>query len=265
MNRETGAIDIRDHGARRVPATCCPRHRTARRDCAGSSFARHMRARRRSSAGTIVALDASMLPEFPVHLEVTSPARFDRIQLLLRIALGATLAWVGITAGWLASLLYCALPVIVALAVSSLGGERFARELAPKLWRVLRWVIQLSAYMMLVIDRFPTGEDDAVHIDLRFTGHPTIGSALARLAMSIPSALVLVFLAVPSGLLWLIGAGLILLGGPMPAAILAFQRGVLRWQVRLLAYHASLVEDYPPFAFETDHGRGDQRAESVAP
>jgi hypothetical protein len=206
-----------------------------------------------------------MSPDYPVHLEVISPPRFDRIQLLLRIALGATLAWVGITAGWLGSLLYCMLPVIVALAVSSLGGERFAREVAPKLWRVLRWVMQLSAYLMLVTDRFPTAEDDTVHIDLRFTGHPTIGAALARLVMSIPSAFVLVLLSVPSSLLWLIAAGLILLGGPMPASILAFQRGVLRWQVRLLAYHASLVEDYPPFAFETDNGRGDQRAAAATP
>ena len=36
-----------------------------------------------------------------------------------------------------------------------------------------------------------------------------------------------------------------------PAALYDFQRGVLRWQARLLAYHASLVDEYPPLAFYT--------------
>jgi hypothetical protein len=30
-----------------------------------------------------------------------------------------------------------------------------------------------------------------------------------------------------------------------------FQRGVLRWEARLLAYHSSLIEQYPPFALDT--------------
>ena len=38
----------------------------------------------------------------------------------------------------------------------------------------------------------------------------------------------------------------------IPPSILAFQRGVLRWNARLVAYHASLVEEYPPFALDTD-------------
>jgi hypothetical protein len=27
---------------------------------------------------------------------------------------------------------------------------------------------------------------------------------------------------------------------------------VLRWETRLVAYHASLVDEYPPFAFDTE-------------
>ena len=158
------------------------------------------------------------MTEAAIHLEVRSPLRFDRIQLLLRIALAIALGWVGITAGWLACLLYVTLPVIAALAISSGGGERFQRDFAPRLWRVLRWLVQFNAYMMLLVDRFPTGDDDAVHVDVCCTARPSPGSALARLVTTIPSALVLAVLGCVSGFLWLVGALLILLGGPLPVA-----------------------------------------------
>jgi hypothetical protein len=195
-----------------------------------------------------------MANDYPVHLEVSSPARFDRVQLALRIALAIVLAWLGITAGWLMCLLYATLPVVAAIGISSVGSERFASELAPRLWRVLRWLLQLSAFMALLVDRFPTGEDDAVQLDVRITGKPTIGSALSRLVTSLPSGFVLLLLWFVSGILWVIAALLVLLGGPMPPAILAFQRGALRWSARLVAYHASLVEEYPPFSFDTGDG-----------
>ena len=196
-----------------------------------------------------------MSGDYPVHVVVNSPATFDRVQLLLRIALAVALGWVGITAGWLICMLYGMLPVVAAIASSSIGNERFANEFAPRLWRVLRWLLQLSAYMLLLVDRFPTGDDTGVHIDLQPTGKPTAGSALVRLITSIPSGLVLIVLWCVSGFLWLIAAGLVLLGGPMASSILAFQRGVLRWQARLVAYHASLVDEYPPFSFDTEDGR----------
>lgn len=205
-----------------------------------------------------------MTGDYPVQIEVTSPARFDRIQLLLRIALAIGLAWIGVTAGWLICMLYVVLPLIAAVAISSLGAQ-YLPVFAPRVWRALGWLLQLSAFMMLLVDRFPTGDDGAVQVNVRFTGRPTIGAALVRLLTSVPSGAVLLVLMVVSGLLWLIAAGLVLLGGPMPASILAFQRGVLRWQARLLAYHASLVEEYPPFSFETGSGRGAALAASGAP
>jgi len=205
------------------------------------------------------------MSNYPIQVEVTSPAHFDRIQLLLRVALAIVLAWVGITTGWLVCALYGTLPLIAAIAISSLGGESYVRDFAPRVWRVLAWLLQLSAYMVLLVDRFPTGDDGNVQINIRFTGRPTIGSALVRLLTSIPSGIVLGLLWFLSAFLWIVAAGLVLLGGPMPSSILAFQRGVLRWQARLVAYHASLVEEYPPFSFGTDDGRGTTLAASRAP
>lgn len=189
------------------------------------------------------------MTDYPVQLEVSSPARFDRIQLLLRIGLAIVLGWFGITAGWLVVVLYGTLPLIAAIAISSMGA-RYIAELAPRLWNVLAWLLRLSAYMALVTDRFPADNRDRVQIAIRFTGQPTVGSALSRLLMSIPSGIVLCALWLVSSILWLVAAICVLANGRMPASFLAYQRGVLRWQARLVAYHASLVDEYPPFSFD---------------
>src|SRR4051812_50108486 len=65
---------------------------------------------------------------YPVQLEVTSPARFDRVQLALRLALSIALGWIGVSAGWLGCALFLALPVLAAGMVSTRRG---AGPLAP--------------------------------------------------------------------------------------------------------------------------------------
>lgn len=188
---------------------------------------------------------------YPVRVEVTSPPAFDRIQLVLRLAIGIVLGWVGITAGLLVLVLYGALPVIAAIAVSS-GPDRWQREVRGTVWSVLVWLLQLEAYMMLLVDRFPAGGDHPVRIELVHDGAtPTPTSALLRLVTSLASGFVLGILWFLSAILWVIAAISVLFVRRPPASILAFQRGVLRWQARLVAYHASLVDEYPPFSFDT--------------
>jgi hypothetical protein len=92
-----------------------------------------------------------------------------------------------------------------------------------------------------------------VRVTMTYTGRPTAGSALSRLLTSIPSGFVLGMLWFVSSILWFWGALSILLTASMPEWLLGFQRGILRWQARLVAYHASFVEEYPPFAFDTEH------------
>ena len=192
---------------------------------------------------------------YPVQLDVTSPPRFDRIQLLLRLALAIALGSIGITAGWIMCLLFLTLPVVAAIAVSTRGARAYIDDLGPQLWRAIGWLLTLSAYMLLLVDRFPLGESSDVHLELRLTGQPTTGSAMLRLITSIPSGFVLGLFGIVSSVMFVVGAVTILVGNTVPASILAFQRGVLRWQARLVAYHASLVDEYPPFTFDTgnDH------------
>jgi hypothetical protein len=194
---------------------------------------------------------------------VTSPPHFDRVQLLLRIGIAMVLGWLGLTVGWLVCLLFGALPLIAAVAISS-KRDAYLEEVAPPIWGVLDWLLRLSAYMLLLVDRFPTEETRSVVTEIRYTGHPTAGSALARLITSVPSGVVLMLLWFVSSVLWVVAALAVLLGLSMPPSILAFQRGVLRWQGRLVAYHASFVVEYPPWSFDTETPSGEALATAGA-
>lgn len=197
---------------------------------------------------------------YPVQLDVRSPARFERIQLALRFVIAISLGWLGVTAGWLWWLLFLALPVIAATVVSTRGAKQYIEEAGPALWRALAWLLAFTAYMLLLVDRFPAGPSDDVRADIQLDGHPTVGSALVRLLLSIPSMLVLALLGIVSAVLVVVGALMILIECQVPSGILAFQRGMLRWQARLLGYHASLIDEYPPFSFDDTHARPDDHA-----
>src|SRR3954471_8949567 len=133
---------------------------------------------------------------YPVQLEVTSPARFDRVQLALRLALSIALGWIGVSAGWLGCALFLALPVLAAVMISTRGGQAYLADTGPKLWQILRWLLAFSAYMLLLTDRFPTGGSTQgdVQVQIRLEGQPTTSSALLRLIASLPSALALLVL-----------------------------------------------------------------------
>ncbi len=59
----------------------------------------------------------------------------------------------------------------------------------------------------------------------------------------------LCFVGVVSWVLWLVAFIAALVTRTVPPGILAFQTGYLRWQARLLAYHAWFIEEYPRFSF----------------
>ena len=165
-----------------------------------------------------------MSSDYPVQIDVTSPPHFDRVQLLLRIGIGILLGWLGLTTGWLVCLLFGALPLIAAVGISS-QRDGYLKKVAPQLWSVLDWLLRLSAYMLLLVDRFPTDEARSVITEIRYTGQPTVGSALARLITSVPSGLVLMLLWFVSSVLWVVAALAVLLGLSMPRSILAYQIG----------------------------------------
>jgi hypothetical protein len=183
----------------------------------------------------------------PVDLFVSPPDRYDRVQVALRFALAIALAILGITAGWIGMVLYICLPVIAAIVISGNGAAYYQDRPGQQVWRVLRWLLDFQAYVMLLVDRFPTEENAACRVQLEIGGRPTTGRALWRLATSLPAVLVLCVLGVVACVFTIIGWFTILATESVPVWIQRYQHAVLRGAARLAAYHAALVDVYPPF------------------
>jgi hypothetical protein len=190
--------------------------------------------------------------DYPVVFSVARPERFDRLQLILRLVILAALSIVGTTLGAIAGLLYLVLPVVAAVVISRKGGRGYLQEDAPRVASVLRFVLGVYGYFALLTDKLPTGGlNDPVQFAVSPSGSPTLGSALLRFLTSIPAALVLALFGIVAWVVWIVAAIMILINGRYPLGFFDFQCSVLRWQARLFAYHASLIDAYPRFALDT--------------
>ncbi len=188
---------------------------------------------------------------YPASFDIARPDKFQRPHIVIRILVLIILSLVGSVAGLLFGLVYLVLPVLAAAFVSQRGAQRFLDEDGPRITGWLRWLIALYAYLAILTDRFPTEKpEEIVRFSVQKGGSPSVGSALLRLIYSIPSAFVLALLGIVSTIIWLIAAVFVLVQESYPEGLYDFQRGVVRWEARLLAYHASLVDQYPPFALD---------------
>lgn len=194
-------------------------------------------------------------------IELTPPGRMSRSHLLIRFLIAAATAGVLHTMGWPSSILYFGLPALAAIRISQVGARRYLDEDAPRLERVLSWLLGAYAYLGLLTDRFPgTGTDEPVRLVVRHQGEPTTRSAVLRVFTSIPAILFLAVLGFLSSLLWIVAAICVLFSAHYPRSIFDFQCGVLRCHARWFGYHASLTDAYPPFTLEL----GAYRSSSVA-
>lgn len=194
-----------------------------------------------------------MATDYPVTFDVARPEKLERPHVFLRILIAVILSILAGAIGWIFGLVYLVLPVVAAIFVSQKGGEKYLAEDGPRVTGWLRWIVAFYAYLGILTDRFPTEKpEEIVRFEVQTGGTPTVGSALLRLIYSIPSALVLAVLSIASAVIWIIAAVMVLVQENYPDGLYNFQRGILRWEARLLGYHASLVEQYPPFALDTE-------------
>ena len=193
------------------------------------------------------------MTEYPVTFDVVArPEKFQRPHVLIAILVAMVLGVVM----WIA---YVVFPIMAAIWISQKGSEKFLDEDGPKMTGWVRSIVTYYAYVFFLIGRLPSeGVQEQVKFEVQRGGSPSVGSALLRWIYSIPSAIVLGLLGAVSEILWVIAAIMVLVQENYPDGIYNFQRGVVRWEARLLAYHTSLVEQYPPFAL-------DMEAEGTAP
>ncbi len=188
---------------------------------------------------------------YPLRYSVAQPARFDRFQLLVRIIAFCALGMLGLSFGALFAFAYLALPVYAAsrLAATDESNEYALRD-GPRVLGALRWLAAVSAWASLVADRLPSrSADETVQLSLQGQVRPSAVSAIWRVASGLPSALVLAVLGWIGVLVWLWAALSVLINERVGPRAFDYLVGLQRWSLRLLAYQASLVEEYPPFSF----------------
>jgi hypothetical protein len=194
---------------------------------------------------------------YPVQLEAAMPAHYDRVQLLLRLLVVATIGLAHQSLGGLACALYLVLPTLAAILISQRGSAGFVPRDAGWISNMLEWLVGLYAYMLFVSDRFPLDAGTRqVRVRIASCGSPSLIDALSRLIASVPHAVVLALLAFVSGIASCIIALAILFTSRAPEPLWQFQRDFVAWLARFFAYHASLVDVYPPFAFNPGSTHG---------
>jgi hypothetical protein len=187
---------------------------------------------------------------YPATFDIEPPRQeYDRAQVILRIVLVLILAWL---LNGIVGAAYWVLPIIAAILISQRGAERYLAdaEKGPVTW--LRYIMGFYSYLALASDKLPLESPEEVNLQVRTTGSPSVGSALLRIILGIPHAIVLGILGIAFVVVWIIAAISIIASGTYPDWAFNFIRGYLRWQARLLAYMASLVDEYPPFSFSDD-------------
>lgn len=205
---------------------------------------------------------------YPVHYTVHEPARYSRAQLVVRIVALIVLGMIGLSLGTIFVIAYLALPAYAAARVAGTGNsEDYLQRDGSRLVRALRWFAAVYAWLALVVDQLPSrSPQDTVRIEVEPTGRPTAASALWRLLLGLPSALALAVLGFIGSFVWLWSAIRVLVQQRVGDVAHGYLTGLQRWTVRLLAYQACLVDEYPPFSFEDTppHEHGDMAAGGTA-
>jgi hypothetical protein len=191
---------------------------------------------------------------YPVHYRVERPESMSRLQLLVRLVAFIALGLLGISFGSVLVFAFVALPAFAAirLTVTARDPRGFLTEDGPRVVKGLRWFAALSAWASLLTDRLPEKTPQevlAVTVDTDATTTPSASSAVWRILTGIPSALVLCFLGWIGVFVWLWAALTVLVNERIGRGAFDYLVGLQRWSIRLLAYQASLVDEYPPFSF----------------
>jgi hypothetical protein len=187
---------------------------------------------------------------YSVTFDLERPAKMSRQHVLLRILLLVLVSWIAGSAGGL-GLVYFGFPIAAAILIAQKGGARYLAEDGGRVAGWIEFTVGLLAYVALLTDELPGGGRQPVRFEVVKSGSPTASSALLRIVTAVPSALVLVLIGLAGWIVWLLAAISILVNESYPENLWNFQRGVVRWQARLLGYLASVVEPYPPFSFDT--------------
>jgi len=201
---------------------------------------------------------------YPARLTIDYPERCDRLTTLLRIPV--------------------IVPMLLVLGLVAGGGSRFEhlpgwsvvyggggylfaatvlmlvfRKKYPRWWfdwnlALTRFTARVLSYFAVLTHQYPsTDEEQAVHIEIAY---PDAAKDLNRWLplvkwlLAFPHIIVLAFLNLAVVICTIIGWFAIVFTGKYPRGTFDFVVGVVRWDLRVMAYALLLTTDaYPPFGF----------------
>lgn len=145
--------------------------------------------------------------------------------------------------------------LFAATALMILFRQRYPRWWFDFLLELNRFSTRISAYMLLLTDRYPsTVENQSVKLDIDY---PDVKKDLNRWLplikwlLAIPHYLVLIALVIATLFVTIIAWVAILFTGKYPKSLFDFVVGVTRWKLRVYAYAFLLTTDiYPPFSLK---------------
>lgn len=146
-----------------------------------------------------------------------------------------------------------AIGLAVATALMILFRQRYPRWWFDFSRELVRFAARVGAYLILLTDRYPsTVEEQSVHLEIDY---PDVERDLNRWLplvkwlLAIPHYFVLIFLNIAALFALILAWFAILFTGRYPRGLFDFIVGVIRWELRVVAYAFLLVTDiYPPFS-----------------
>ncbi len=201
-------------------------------------------------------MTAASTTPYAARVEVDFPDReLDRVSTLLRIfyviPIAIVLGFIGGGSGyWLfsSSILFAPTALMIVF-----------RQKYPRWWfdfnlELTRFSTRVGAYFALLSDEYPSTTDEQyVHLDVDYPEADRLNrwAPLYKWFLAIPHFIVLFVLSIAAILATLVAWFIILFTGRYPEGIFEFVVGVIRWNLRVVAYAFFLVTDeYPPFSLD---------------
>ena len=189
---------------------------------------------------------------YGVIFDIQQQQRYARVQIAIRVLIIIIASLLSFAVSPILGLIYLAIPVMAAIYISQKGAAGYLADHEQSMTRWLRLLLAVYAYLIILTDRLPNEDPkETLRFDVEPRGEPSAGGVLLRIITSIPHWFVLGLLGIIGGILLLVAAIMVLIQESYPEGIFNFQRGIMRWSARVYAYMAGLVQEYPPFAFDT--------------
>jgi hypothetical protein len=216
-----------------------------------------------SSCGAAVPGAARAAPagaeavEYPVTVTVEYPERLSRLLIFVKWLLAIPHLFVLIFYGiavWFAA-------IGAWFAILFTGNQ--PRGLFDFIVGFDRWALRAGSYVGLLTDQYPpfTNQPGAYPVELHveYPDQLSRGLIFIKWLLAIPHWIILVFYALAAGVVTIIAWFAILFTARYPQGLFEFVVGLLRWEMRVIAYQGIgtyynpyvgglLTDKYPPFS-----------------